>query len=91
MPFPLLTPDPAENRVETGCDFPLATPVLAPGSAASAETAVDINVFHCVHGYSNELLLRDRKGTWCRTDRDAKTLYWLFYGERLPQTNPQQH
>ena len=59
MPFPLLTPDPAENREETGCDFPLAFPVLAPGGAASAETAVDINIFHCVHGHSNELLLRE--------------------------------
>ena len=59
VPFPLLTPDPAENRGETGCDFPLAFPVLAPGSAASAETAVDINIFHCVHGHSNELLLRE--------------------------------
>ena len=59
VPFPLLTPDHAENRVETGCDFPLAFPVLAPSSAASAETAVDINIFHCVHGHSNELLLRE--------------------------------
>ena len=59
VPFPLLTPDPAEYRVETGCDFPLAFPVLAPGSAASAGTTVDSNVFHCVHGHSNELLLRE--------------------------------
>ena len=56
VPFPLLTPDPAEDRVETGCDYPLAFPMLAPGGAASAETAVDINIFHCVHGHSNELL-----------------------------------
>ena len=45
--------------METGCEFPLAFPVLAPGSAASAETAVDINNFHCVHGHSNELLLKE--------------------------------
>ena len=59
VPFPLLTTDPAENRVETGCDFPLEFLVLDAGSAASAETAVDINIFHCVHGHSNELLMRE--------------------------------
>ncbi|CAN0530962.1 unnamed protein product, partial [Laminaria digitata] len=59
VPFPLLTPDPSENCVETGCDFPLAFPVLAPGSIELNETAVDINVFHCVYGHSNELLLRE--------------------------------
>ena len=52
-------PDSTENRVETGCDFLLAFPVLATGSVASAETAVDINVSHCVHGHSNGLLLRE--------------------------------
>ena len=59
VPFPLLTPDSAENRAKTDCDSPQALPVLAPSSAASAETAVDIDVFHCVHGHSNELLLRE--------------------------------
>ena len=44
MPFPLLTPASAENRAEIDCDFPLAFPLLDPGSAASTETAVDINV-----------------------------------------------
>ncbi|CAN0366564.1 unnamed protein product, partial [Laminaria digitata] len=38
VPFPLLTPDPSENCVES---------------------AVDINVFHCLYGHSNELLLRE--------------------------------
>ena len=52
-------PTPPKPCVESGCDFPLAFPVLAPGSIASTETSVDINVFHCVHGHSNELLLRD--------------------------------
>ena len=33
--------------------------MLALGSTASTETSVDINVFHCVHGHSNELLLRE--------------------------------
>ena len=65
VPFPLLTPDPAENRVETGCDFPLAFPVLAPGSAASTETFVDINIFHCVHGHSNELTLKKTAKALC--------------------------
>ncbi|CAN0389794.1 unnamed protein product, partial [Laminaria digitata] len=59
VPFPLFTPDPSENCVETGCGFPLAFPVLAPGSIESNETAVDINVFHCVYGHSDELLLRE--------------------------------
>ena len=60
VPFPLITPDPAENHVETGWNFLLAFPVfVAPGSAASAVAAVDINIFHCVHGHSNELLLRE--------------------------------
>ena len=59
VPFPLLTPDCTENRAEIDCDSLQALPVLAPGSAASAETAVGINVFHCVHGHSDELLLRE--------------------------------
>ena len=44
--------------MKSGCDLPLAFPVLAPGSIASTETSVDINAFHCVHGHANELLLR---------------------------------
>ena len=59
VPFLLLTPDPAGNRVEAGCDFPLAFPVLASDSTASAETAVDINIVHCVHEHSNELMPRE--------------------------------
>ena len=59
VPFPLLTPNPPETCVESGCDFPLPFPVLAPGSIASAETSVYISVFHCVHGHSNELLLQE--------------------------------
>ena len=59
VPFPFLTPDSTENRAKIDCDSPQALLVLAPGSAASAETAVDINVFHWVHGHSNELLLKE--------------------------------
>ena len=33
--------------------------MLAPGSAAFAKTAVDINIFHCVRGHFKELLLRE--------------------------------
>ena len=58
VPFSLLTPNPPESCVESGCDLSLAFPVLAPGSIASTETSVDISVFHCVHGHVNELLLR---------------------------------
>ena len=57
VPFPVLTPNPPEPCVEPGCDLPLAFPVLEPGSIASTETSVDIDVSHCVHGHANELLL----------------------------------
>ena len=59
VPFSPLTPDSTENRAKIDCGFPQVLPVLSPGCAASAETAVDINVFHCVHGHSNKLLLRE--------------------------------
>ena len=59
VPFPLLTPNPPEPFVESGCDLPLAFPVLEPGSIASTETTVDTNVFYRVHGHANGLLLRD--------------------------------
>ena len=58
VPFPLLTPNPPENA-DTGSVLPLAFPVLAPGRNAPTETAVDINVFHCVHGHANELPLKE--------------------------------
>ena len=48
---------PPEPCVESGCDFSLAFPVLAPGSIAFTETSVDMNVFHC--GHPCELLLRE--------------------------------
>ena len=38
---------------------PLAFPVIAPGSADSREAAVDINVYHCIHGHANEFILRE--------------------------------
>ena len=59
VPFPLETANPPETCAEYGGNFPLTFPVLAPGSTASAETSVDINVFYCVQGHSNELLLRE--------------------------------
>ena len=59
VPLPLETFNPPETCVEYGCDFPLAFPVLAPGSTASIETRVDVNVFHCVQGHSSEVLLRE--------------------------------
>ena len=45
MPFPLLIPDSTVRRAEIICDSPQALPVYALGRAASAETAVDINVY----------------------------------------------
>ena len=59
VPFPLLTPNLPENNADTGSALPLTFPVLAPGRNVPTETAVDINVFHCVHGHVNELLLRE--------------------------------
>ena len=57
VPFPLETANPPETCAEYGCDFPLTFPVLAPGNTASTDTRVDINVFRCVQGHSDELLL----------------------------------
>ena len=62
---PPFDPQPPEDRVESGCDFPSAFPVLAPGRNACPETDVDINVFHCVHGHSNGLLLRATAKSLC--------------------------
>ena len=59
MPFSLLIPHPPEDCAESSCDVPVAFPVVASGSNAYAKTDVDINVFHCVHGHSNELLRRE--------------------------------
>ena len=59
VPFPLLIPNLPEDCEESGCDFLLAFPVLVLGSNAYTETDVDMNVFHCVHGHSNELLLEE--------------------------------
>ena len=56
MPFPVLPSNPGEDCAESGCDFPLAFPVLAPGSNAYTETDANITVFHCMHGPSNELI-----------------------------------
>lgn len=73
VPFPFLTPDYTENRTETCCDSLLAFPALTFVSAASAETCVRINAFHCVHSHSNELLWRDCETTRCETVSDFKT------------------
>ena len=43
-----------ENLVQSAPPVPLAFPVIAPGSADSLEVAVDINVFHGMHGHANE-------------------------------------
>ena len=39
-PFRLITPNPPKARVEPVSDFPLAFPVLAPGSIASTDTSI---------------------------------------------------
>ena len=44
VPFPLVTSDSTENSAEI---------------SDSGETAVDINVSHCMHGHCNELLSRE--------------------------------
>ena len=48
-----------ENSVQSAPPVPLAFPMIAPGGADSREAAVDMNVFHCVLGHSNEFLLRE--------------------------------
>ena len=48
-----------EDPVHSAPPIPLAFPVIAPGSTDAHEAAVDINVFHCVHGHANEFLLRE--------------------------------
>ena len=64
--------------MESGCDLPLAFPVLAPGSIASTETIVDIDVFHCVHGHANGLLILLRE--------TAKSLGLELVGQLKPCT-----
>ena len=58
VPFSLLIPDFTKSRAEIDRGSPQALPVLAPGSAAFAETVADTNVLLCVHGHSTNLLLR---------------------------------
>ena len=48
-----------ENPVQTAHHVALAFPVIAPGGADSREAAVDINVYHCIHGHANEFILRE--------------------------------
>ena len=43
-----------ENPVQPAHPFLLAFPVIAPGSADSRELAVDIDVYHCIHGHAND-------------------------------------
>ena len=57
MPFPLL-PTPPRLVWNLVAIFPLHSPCLHP-VVASTETSADINVFHCLHGHSNEVLLRE--------------------------------
>ena len=93
VPLPLFTPNPPEYCAESGRDFPLALPVLAPGSNAYTESDVNISFFNCVNGQSNEqlLLLRETAnslGVKMVPCKKAKTLYGMLYGERILQTNP---
>ena len=53
-----LCPTPLKT-VRSGCDFPLAFPVLVPRSNAYTEADDDINISHGDNGHSNELLLRE--------------------------------
>ena len=58
-PSPSVVPGSVEDSVQPDPPVPLAFPVIAPGSADSRETAVDINVFHCTQGHASEFLLRE--------------------------------
>ena len=48
-----------ENLVQPTHPVLLAFLVIAPSSADSREAVVDINVYHCIHGHANEVLLRE--------------------------------
>lgn len=52
--FPLLYPNTSEACVDCGCDFPLVFPALG-----TELMYIVIKVFHCIHGHSNHLMLRD--------------------------------
>ena len=60
IPFPMSVPEPIENPVQPAHSVPLVFSVDALGSADSREAVVGINVFHCVHGHANELMLRKK-------------------------------
>ena len=47
------------DTVQSAPPVALAFPVIAPGGADAREAALDISVFHCVHGHANEFLLRE--------------------------------
>ena len=57
--FPLPVPEPIENPVQPALPVPLGFSVIAPGSTDSRDAAVDMNVFHCVHGHVDEFMLRE--------------------------------
>ena len=59
MLSPLWVPEPIENPVQPALPVPLGFSVIAPGSTDSRDAAVDMNVFHCVHGHVDEFMLRE--------------------------------
>ena len=62
VPFPLLTPNPPEDCVQSGCDFLLAYLVLASCSNACVETGVDINYWFPRSAWSLERTIVGRDG-----------------------------
>ncbi|CAB1111207.1 unnamed protein product [Ectocarpus sp. CCAP 1310/34] len=45
------------HRIDSGRE--LACAIIAPGNAKANRTPVDINDFHCAHGHSHEVLLKN--------------------------------
>ena len=88
--FPMSVLEPIENPVQPAHSVPLVFAVIAPGNADSRQAAVDINVFHCVHGHANDFLLREAAkslGMEQLGDSRPCTGCSMFKGYRKPIAN----
>ena len=55
--FPLLVPQPVGNLMQPDHPVSLTLPAIAPAGADVHESAVYIDVFHCVQRHANAILL----------------------------------
>lgn len=70
--------------VDVMVNVPFAIPVIAHGDGTAPETVMDINVFHCLYGHSNEFYLRET------TTKKIEALYRVFRAERLSEADYKQ-